>query len=276
VFFIDDRQVVRPDEIGSADLIRSVAKANRAELHEIKLEAQFRCSGSDAFIQWIENTLEIDRTPTVLWNLEDPFEFRIMTSPAALDEAIRQKLADGFKARLTAGFCWPWSPPKEDGALVEDVTVGEFRRPWNAKPEARRLAKGIPRAPLWAYSPGGENQIGCIYTAQGFEFDYVGVIFGDDLIYRIGKGWIGQRQCSEDTVVKRAGDQFMNLVKNTYRVLLTRGLKGCFVYFKDKETEGFFRTRTEGRIADYPEPTEERQRYAAEDAETLDPRKPQA
>lgn len=180
VFLIDDRQVVRPDEIGSADLIRQTAKANGAELHEIKLEAQFRCSGSDAFIQWVENTLELDRTPTVLWNLNDAFEFRIVGSPEALDAAIRSRLAEGHKARLTAGFCWPWSDATEGGTLVDDVAIGHFRRPWNAKPEARRLLKGIPRAPLWAYSPGGENQVGCIYTAQGFEFDYVGVIISSN------------------------------------------------------------------------------------------------
>lgn len=112
--------------------------------------------------------------------------------------------------------------------------VGGFRRPWNAKPEARRLAKGIPRAPLWAYSPGGENQVGCIYTAQGFEFDYVGVIFGTDLVYRPGEGWKGDKRNSQDSIVKRAGERFVELVKNTYRVLLTREMKGCYVCFLDK------------------------------------------
>jgi hypothetical protein len=256
---------VRPDEIGSADLIRQTAKANGAELHEIKLEAQFRCSGSDAFIQWVENTLELDRTPTVLWNLNNSFEFRIVGSPEALDTAIRARLAEGHKARLTAGFCWPWSDAIDDGTLIEDVTIGGFRRPWNAKPEARHLATGIPRAPLWAYSPGGENQVGCIYTAQGFEFDYVGVIIGTDLIYRPGEGWTGDKRNSCDSIVKRAGDRFVELVKNTYRVLLTRGMKGCYVCFLDKATEDFFRSRTETISNDYPEVVEEQQRRVAEE-----------
>ena len=130
--------------------------------------------------------------------------------------------------------------PNDVGTLVEDVAIGGFRRPWNAKPEARRLAKGIPRAPLWAYSPGGENQVGCIYTAQGFEFDYVGVIFGTDLVYRAGEGWVGDKRNSHDSIVKRAGDRFVELVKNTYRVLLTRGIKGCYVCFLDRATEDFF------------------------------------
>ena len=118
-------------------------------------------------------------------------------------------------------------------------------RPWNARPDAGRLAAGIPPAPLWAYDPNGINQIGCIYTAQGFEFDYVGVIFGKDLVYRPGQRWVGQPQESSDSQVKRSKDRFLEFVKNTYRVLLTRGIKGYYVYFEDKETENFFRSRIE-------------------------------
>ena len=147
---------------------------------------------------------------------------------------------------MTAGFCWDWSKPNLDGTLVEDVVIGEYRRPWNARPEASRLAKGIPKASLWAHLPGGVEQIGCIYTAQGFEFDYVGVIFGNDLLYRFARQeWIGDRLQSHDIVVKRSGNKFTNLVKNTYIVLLSRGMKGCYVHFMDKETEHFIRSRME-------------------------------
>jgi DUF2075 family protein len=147
---------------------------------------------------------------------------------------------------MTAGFCWEWSKPIPDGTLVEDVVIDEYRRPWNARPEAARLAKGIPTASLWAHLPGGMAQIGCIYTAQGFEFDYVGVIFGKDLLYKFDRqAWIGDRQQSHDTVVKRSKDKFTDLVKNTYRVLLSRGMKGCYVHFMDKETEHFIRSRME-------------------------------
>jgi len=84
-----------------------------------------------------------------------------------------------------------------------------------------------------------------VYTAQGFEFDYVGVIFGTDLVYDLDKQeWIGRKENSGDSVVKRAKN-FTDLVKNTCRVLLSRGLKGCYVCFLDKDTERFFRTRME-------------------------------
>jgi DUF2075 family protein len=108
------------------------------------------------------------------------------------------------------------------------------------------LAKGIPKESLWAHDPNGINQIGCIYTAQGFEFDYVGIIFGRDLVYNFDEQcWDGQKEFSADKAVKRSKEKFTELVKNVYRVLLTRGMKGCYVYFMDKDTERFFRSRME-------------------------------
>jgi hypothetical protein len=245
VFFVDDNQVVRPGEIGSAKLILNQAKQSKCRVFEYKLEAQFRCSGSDGFINWVNNTLEIERTANVLWNLNDKFDFRIIDSPEALEKLIKDRIQAGATGRLTAGFCWPWSDPEPSGSLVSDVTIGEYVRPWNAKSNAGRLVREVPPENLWAHDARGSDQIGCIYTAQGFEFDYVGVIFGPDLVYRHGIGWVGDKTKSFDTVVKRSREQFVDLVKNTYRVLLTRGMKGCYVYFMDRETEKFFRSRTE-------------------------------
>jgi hypothetical protein len=209
VFLIDDRQLVRPDEIGSAGYILERARDRGCQVFDHRLEAQFRCAGSDAFVSWIDNTLEIARTPHVLWEGDEAFEFAIVGSPEELDRRIRTRLAEGFTARLTAGYCWRWSEPRADGTLVDDVQIGGFQRPWNAKPDARRLALGIPKAPLWAYEPEGVEQVGCIYTAQGFEFDYVGVIFGLDLRYDLDRQvWIGDASRSFDAPVKRSRDRF--------------------------------------------------------------------
>ena len=244
VFFIDDKQIVRPDEIGSSGFIREQAEKNGCRIFEYELEAQFRCAGSDGFVNWINNTLDIERTANVIWEGDESFEFRILPSPQALDDAIREKARMDNTARMTAGFCWPWSDPKSDGTLIKDVLIEGYSRPWNAKPDARRLAAGIPKAPLWAYDPNGINQIGCIYTAQGFEFDYVGVIVGTDLTYSLDdQKWEGHSANSFDGPVKRAQGKFVELVKNTYRVLFSRGMKGCYVYFVDKDTERFFKSR---------------------------------
>jgi hypothetical protein len=247
VFFIDDKQTVRPGEIGTVDYLRSQAEAYGCEVREYKLEAQFRCAGSDGFVNWVNNTLGIERTANVLWDDDQQFEFRIFGSPDSLEAAIRRKVAAGISARMTAGYCWKWSDPRPDGTLVEDVVIGDYRRPWNAKPGAGKLARGIPKASLWAYEPGGIEQVGCVYTAQGFEFDYVGVIFGPDLVYDPDKSeWVGHPKQSFDGTVKKGKDRFTEFVKNTYRVLLSRGLKGCYVHFMDKDTERFVRSRMEG------------------------------
>jgi DUF2075 family protein len=250
VFLLDDHQVVRPGETGSVGYIKQAALDAGSRIHEYELEAQFRCAGSEGFVAWVENTLGIRRTANVLWDPGDPFDFRIMTTPTEVETAIRAKAAEGASARMTAGFCWKWSDPLDGGSLARDVVVGDYERPWNARPEARRLARGIPKASLWATEPGGIDQVGCVYTAQGFEFDYAGVIFGADLTYDFERQeWIGHADRSHDTVVKRSKGRFADLVKNTYRVLLTRGLRGCYVCFVDRDTERFVRSRVEGATA---------------------------
>jgi hypothetical protein len=116
VFFIDDDQVVRPGEIGSTDYIIKAGNELKTNIEEFTLDIQFRCAGSQGFIAWIENTLGIHRTANVLWNTrEEEFDFRVFSSPAELDRAIRAKAAEGFSARLAAGFCWPWSKARLDG-----------------------------------------------------------------------------------------------------------------------------------------------------------------
>lgn len=249
VFFIDDLQVVRPGEVGSSTLIRQGADDNDAEWSEFELETQFRCGGSDTYIRWVANTLDLDRTPDVMWNTGEEFDFDVVDSVEELEALIRAKAAEGHTARLAAGYCWPWSNPTPDGLLVPDVKVGDWSMPWNAKPDAGRLAPGIPKANFWASDPTGIEQVGCVYTAQGFEYDYAGVIFGRDLVYRPRDGWVGQPEHSHDSVVKKSARRdpagFTRMVQHTYRVLLTRGMRGCYVYFQDDTTRDFFLSRME-------------------------------
>ena len=251
VFFIDDLQVVRPGEVGSSELIRGTAKELGLPVEEYELEAQFRCNGSEAFVAWVENTFDIRRTANILWDGDDDFEFLVVDSPGELEAWVRARQKAGT-ARLSAGFCWPWSNPLPDGTLVSDVSIDGWSMPWNAKPDAAKLASGIPKSNFWATDPGGLEQVGCIYTAQGFEYEYAGVIIGRDLVYRPGQRWIGQPEYSHDGVVKRSAKEpaeFTALVKAAYRVLLTRGLKGCAVYFQDGNTRDFVRSRIEPRRA---------------------------
>ena len=248
VFFIDDKQAVRPNEIGSTEYIRAHAARYHFDIWEQWLEAQFRCLGSESFLNWVDSTLQIRPTNNILWDAhKEEFDFQVVDTPVKIEQMLQDKLALGFTARMVAGFCWPWSTKLgADGELVKDVQLEDYKRPWNAPPQLKNLPHNIPKSSLWAYDEHGFGQVGCIYTAQGFEFDYVGVIFGKDLVYDMhNHQWQGHPEASEDYMVKRSRDRFLELVKNTYRVLLSRGMKGCYVYFEDEDTRNFVMSRME-------------------------------
>ncbi|GGF27446.1 DUF2075 domain-containing protein [Hymenobacter cavernae] len=253
VFFIDDHQRVRPDEIGSYDSLKQAAQRLGVTLAEFKLEAQFRCSGSAGFINWLDNTLGIQRTANVLWSTQQGYEFRIADSPVLLEKMLAKRRQQDHTARMVAGFCWPWSKPQSDGQLVNDIIIENdqfsYTRPWNAKDSDGHLAPGIPKSSLWATDPDGVHQVGCIYTAQGFEFDYVGVIVGPDLVYRQQQGgWVANKIASSDTAINNnrlSPQEALEYLRNTYKVLMTRGMQGCYVYFTDDETRRFFQSRME-------------------------------
>ena len=244
VVFIDEAQGVRPFEIGRADLIKAASDAVARPWVEYRLTTQFRCGGSDAYVNWVASMLELEEGESPVWRGNPDFTFTLVESSHELGRWVENRVEEGYSARVVAGFCWPWSNPLADGTLVDDVVIGNWSRPWNARSDKGRLARGIPKEHEWATAPEGIGQVGCIYTAQGFEFDYAGVIFGTDLVYREAEGgWVARPEASYDRMAKQRkkgedddGAVFTRLVKQTYRVLLTRGMKGCAVYFLDDET----------------------------------------
>jgi hypothetical protein len=151
--------------------------------------------------------------------------------------------------------------------LVPDVRVGDWVMPWNARDGVGRLGPGIPKSDFWASAKEGIDQVGCVYTAQGFEFDYVSVIVGPDLVYRpMDGGWVGQRDQSHDRVVRRGVTQaeFTSYVKSTYRVLLI-GHRGCYVCFMDARTRDFLLSRTERGAGTSARAAEGRAWYATDE-----------
>jgi len=173
-----------------------------------------------------------------------------------MESALKASLMGGDTGRLVAGFCWPWSDPEPEGELVDDVVIEELHRPWNEKsPDQHKKPKAEPppsRHPyyLWATMPDRVREVGCIYSAQGFEFDYCAVILGNDLVWREGVGWVASRDASQDPSIKRRKleqGELRDLLYQTYRVLLTRGMKGTFVYSTDWETRQKLHSVTDGR-----------------------------
>ena len=245
VFFIDNKQNVRFQEIGSSKLIKEAADKFSCDFSETTLYTQYRCMGSNDYLLWLESVLGYTNEKRILWKNEI-FDFQIFDSPQALYEKLKKKEQEKpNSARMVAGFCWPWSKELDDnGKLVKDVHIGDFAMPWETHGDISRTPKGYVKWYEWAYRPEGFKQVGCIYTAQGFEFDYIGVIIGNDLTYDAKTNSLkADITATEDPTLRRSRDNFESHVKNIYRTLMSRGMKGCYVYFVDKETEAFFKSR---------------------------------
>ncbi|MFJ3825825.1 DNA/RNA helicase domain-containing protein [Streptomyces nodosus] len=235
VFLLDEHQVVRPGEMGSVKTIDEAAHARGCIVRHVDLNSQFRCGGSRSYEHWVLRLLGLEPGGPIKWQSDGNFELLVAESPQRMESYLRGRQESGYTSRMTAGFCWQWSDPRNDGSLVDDVVIEAWRKPWNVRGE--RAVGGAPVSSLWATDPSGFEQIGCIYTAQGFEYAWNGVIFGPDLVWR-GNGWCAVRGESKDHTVKKATPEaFDCLIRNTYKVLLTRGLAGTVLYSTDPETQ---------------------------------------
>jgi DUF2075 family protein len=243
VFLLDEHQVVRPGEMGSVQEITEHAVRQGYDVQHISLDEQFRCGGSASYLLWVQRLLGLVDGGPIRWEGDSNFEVRMVDSPEELTHALEVKRSAGYGARMTAGYCWPWSDPLKDGSLVPDVTIGMWSRPWNLKSD--RAIGGAPPSALWATDDAGFGQVGCVYTAQGFEYDWNGVIIGPDLVWR-GDHWQSRRSENRDPDLrnsKRVPDEdFDDLVRNVYKVLLTRGMVGTLIYSTDEETRRFLRS----------------------------------
>ncbi|MFG2091154.1 DNA/RNA helicase domain-containing protein [Spirillospora sp. NPDC048824] len=244
VFLLDGRQNVRPGEMGTLEEIRDHAEGKGLNVQHVSLDEQFRCGGSRKYEEWVLRLLGLHEQPAEPWTGDDDFQVSLAESPQEMEALLGAQHERGRTARMTAGFCWPWSNPRKDAggweqSLVPDVVVGDWARPWNVKGD--RAVGDAPPSELWATNPGGFGQVGCVYTAQGFEYDWNGVILGPDLVFRDGR-LVARREASRDPALrpKTVTDaEAAQLIRNTYKVLLTRGMVGTLIYSVDAETQAY-------------------------------------
>ncbi|WP_076473911.1 DUF2075 domain-containing protein [Micromonospora avicenniae] len=240
VFLLDEHQVVKPGEMGNVEVISSYAKQLNLDVEMVELHGQFRCGGSDAYEQWVVDLLGLDGGEPWVWTGDGRIDVRLANSPEDLEIFLATKQAAGLTARLSAGYCWPWSDPRPDETLIADVQIGSWSRPWNVKSD--RSVGEAPGSAFWATDPNGFGQIGCVYTAQGFEYAWSGVIIGPDLVARDGR-LVTRREQSKDPAFrsrKSVSDAEADLlIRNTYKVLLTRGMRGTAIYSTDPETREY-------------------------------------
>lgn len=244
VFFIDEAQKVTIKDIGTIDEINKWCHILGSKIKILELESQFRCNGSDGYLAWIDNTLQIRNTSNETIGDID-YEIKVFDDPIELKNKIFEKNKVNNKARLVAGYCWPWKSKKDN--TVYDIEIdgetGTFQAQWNLTKDGS----------LWLIAEESVHEVGCIHTCQGLELDYVGVIIGDDLIVRDGvvitntdnrapqdRSVFGMKKMikENESAARKLGDE---IIKNTYRTLMTRGQKGCYVYSKDEETREYFK-----------------------------------
>lgn len=248
IFFVDDNQQIHIKDIGNKSYIEKLSKSEGAVVKSLKLQSQFRCNGSDAFLSWIDNAIQIRETANIKLTKHD-FDFKIFDDPNELRNAIVEKNKENNKSRLVAGYCWDWKSKKNN--LVDDIIIPEynFRMKWNLQNDGS----------TWIIGKNSINEIGCIHTCQGLELDYVGVIIGNDMRFDTSKNKIVTdvlKRSSNDRsilgikkLLKENKDNAIKLadriIKNTYRTLMTRGMKGCYIYCCDKKLSNHFSTLLE-------------------------------
>jgi len=253
IFFIDESQRVTLKDIGSVEEIEKQASLQHASVYRDELDSQFRCNGSDGYLAWIDNTLGIRETAN--WNLEGiDYDIEVLDSPQELERAIRIRNRERNKARLVAGYCWGWDTKTRSNSSVHDIEIGDWSISWN-----------LDSTQTFAIDEGSVNECGCIHTVQGLEFDYVGVIIGPDMRFENGRVVTdASAHPKTDNALKgiktmakkdperayRVADQ---LIKNTYRTLMTRGMKGCYVYCVDEPLREYLRSRVEDYLVEYDE-----------------------
>lgn len=242
IFFIDENQKVAIHDIGQKDEIRKWAEKENAEVVELELSSQFRCNGSDGYLAWLDHVLQLKETANSVFE-RDEFDFQVFDSPSKLRDEIFEKNKLTNKARLVAGYCWKWISKKDKNAFDITFPDFDFAMQWNLTEDGMK----------WVIQPESVNEVGCIHTCQGLEVDYIGVIIGSDFIVRDGVAIANpyKRDGFDSTVRgyksmmkkdKVATKELMDqIIKNTYRTLMTRGMKGCYIYSADSETREYFK-----------------------------------
>ena len=240
IFLLDEDQAVTTKDIGSIKEIQYWCKELGSRLiitDETKLVSQFRCNGSDAYIQFIDDLLQ--RLPeTVHVDLSElNFDFKVFDDPNKMREALRDKNQINNKSRMVAGYCYDWNVKHRRGDW--DIMLGDnFKAKWNLENDK-----------VWAINPSSFEEVGCIHTAQGLEFDYVGVFIGKDLIYNPTTRRIESNKEAISKDDKSSGirsakqEKAHQLILNTYKTLLTRGQKGCYIYCEDPELRKYIKSR---------------------------------
>jgi DUF2075 family protein len=247
VFFIDEAQKVTWSDVGEISRIKAYAAEQGADVELLELTSQFRCGGSDDYMAWLDDALGLQDVPENYFTKEK-FDFRILDSASELHDLVRERNRKNNRARIVAGYCWNWVSKKDSKAFDIEFPQDGYKARWNLASYGNE----------WIMNSNSVEEVGCIHTCQGLEVDYVGVIIGADLKMDGGylatnpqgraksdkslNGYVGESKINPDVANAKADE----LIRNTYRTLMSRGMKGCYVYFVDPEVKKYFESKLPG------------------------------
>ena len=252
IFFIDKHQKIAFNDYGSIDAIEKFANEANAEIVRTELISQFRCNGSDGYLSWLDDVLDLEETAN-FDGFGIDYDFRVIDDACELrdlifekNQEIDEKTYKKYEARLLAGYCWNWDKEGRENTDYHDIRIGDFEMSWN-----------LGNTATWAIDENSVNEVGCIHTSQGLEFDYVGVIIGEDMRYENGhivtdfnaRAKTDQSLKGIKTFYKENPAEALKvadeIIKNTYRTLMTRGMKGCYIYCEDILLQAYFKEKLE-------------------------------
>ncbi len=241
VFFIDEDQIVTTKDFGSIAEIEKQAQALGSKVYkgeEYKLASQFRCNGSDGYIAFLDHILQIRETAN-FDGFDLDYDLKIYDDPSKMKEDLFEINKRTNKARMIAGYCYEWkSKDNSDPSRFDIELENGFKAKWN-----------FSSTQTWAIDVDSFDQVGCIHTSQGLEFDYVGIIIGKDLLFRDNSVVTDYKaRAKSDASLKgiRGVGNFVladKIIRNTYKTLLSRGQKGCYIYCEDPELRDYLRNK---------------------------------
>lgn len=237
IFFVDDDQRITINDKYDVNSIITYAKKENAIIHKpYELTSQFRCDGSDGYISFLNNLLEIKQTANTNFEFNN-LKVKIFDDPIKMRDELRELNKINNKTRMIAGYCYDWNVKNKKGDW-DIILPNGFKAKWN-----------LANDDHWAVNPNSFEEVGCIHTCQGMEFDYVGVFIGKDLYYKDGHVQTNRNAISKDDktsgirVKSTSNEEADKLIRRTYKVLLTRGIKGCYIYCEDEALRNYLKEK---------------------------------
>ena len=235
IFFVDNDQRITINDKYDVNSIITYAKKENAIIHKpYELTSQFRCDGSDGYISFLNNLLEIKQTANTNFEFNN-LKVKIFDDPIKMRDELRELNKINNKTRMIAGYCYDWNVKNKKGDW-DIILPNGFKAKWNLANDDHR-----------AVNPNSFEEIGCIHTCQGMEFDYVGVFIGKDLYFKDGHVHTNRNAISKDDntsgirLKSTSDEEADKLIRRTYKVLLTRGIKGCYIYCEDEVLRNYLK-----------------------------------